>query len=171
MVQAWYQGGVSVFDFTDSAHPVEIAFFDRGPADATQLVTAGHWSAYWYNGYIYGAEIARGLDVFRLTTSDQLTKNELDAALQVRPRELNVQDQTKVAWPSSPSVARAYLDQLTRSKAIDAARAAAVKSAIDGMGKSKNGADVAGQLESAAAQASGPDAARLRALAALLQHP
>jgi LVIVD repeat-containing protein len=169
MVQGWYQGGVSVFDFTDSAHPIEIAFFDRGPVDATQLVTAGHWSAYWYNGYIYGAEIARGLDVFRLTPSEHLTKSELDAAMLVRPRELNVQDQTKIAWPSSPVVARAYLDQLTRSKAVDAARAAAIRSAIDGMGKSKTGADVAGQLESSAAQASGPDAARMRALAALLK--
>ncbi|MDH4065232.1 MAG: DUF305 domain-containing protein, partial [Acidobacteriota bacterium] len=66
MVQAWYQGGVSVFDFTDSAKPVEIAFFDRGPLDAKKLITGGYWSTYWYNGYIYGTEIARGIDVFRL---------------------------------------------------------------------------------------------------------
>ena len=73
MVQAWYQGGVSVFDFTDAAKPVEIAFFDRGPIDGKNLITAGFWSTYWYNGYIYGTEIARGIDVFKLTPSDFLT--------------------------------------------------------------------------------------------------
>ena len=84
MVQAWYQGGVSVFDFTDSAQPFEIAYFDRGPVDAKQLITAGHWSSYWYNGYIYGTEMARGLDVFRLTPSEHLSQNEIDAARLVR---------------------------------------------------------------------------------------
>ncbi|HEY7896018.1 MAG TPA: hypothetical protein VIC24_14045, partial [Gemmatimonadaceae bacterium] len=73
MVQGWYQGGISVFDFTDSAKPVEIAFFDRGPIDATQLMTGGFWSAYWYNGQIYGSEIARGIDLFRLTPSEYLS--------------------------------------------------------------------------------------------------
>ena len=84
MVQAWYQGGVSVFDFTDSANPVEIAFFDRGPIDAKQLVSGGYWSTYWYNGHIYGAEIARGIDVFRLKPSEHLSQNEIDAATLVR---------------------------------------------------------------------------------------
>jgi hypothetical protein len=65
-VQAWYQGGISVFDFTDPANPFEIAYFDRGPMDAERLVSGGYWSAYWYNGHIYGSEMARGLDVFRL---------------------------------------------------------------------------------------------------------
>src|SRR4029077_9334448 len=50
MAQGWYQGGVSVFDFTASAKPVEIAFFDRGPIDAKTLILGGYWSAYWYNG-------------------------------------------------------------------------------------------------------------------------
>ena len=74
MVQAWYQGGVSVFDFTDSTKPFEIAYFDRGPLDAKQLFTGGYWSTYWYNGHIYGTEIARGLDVFKLTASEFLTR-------------------------------------------------------------------------------------------------
>jgi hypothetical protein len=95
MVQAWYQGGVSVFDFTDSAKPFEIAFFDRGPIDAENLVVGGHWSAYWYNGYIYGAEIARGLDVLRLTAGEHLTQHELAAAEAVRYDEFNPQHQPK----------------------------------------------------------------------------
>ena len=80
-VQAWYQGGVSVVDFTDSANPVEIAFFDRGPIDTEELITAGYWSTYWYNGRIYGTEISRGLDVFEMQPSDFLTENEIAAAL------------------------------------------------------------------------------------------
>ena len=93
MVQGWYQGGVSVFDFTDSANPVEIAYFDRGPIDAKNLITGGYWSAYWYNGNIYGAEIARGIDVFRLTPSEFLSENELAAANLVRFEEFNSQQQ------------------------------------------------------------------------------
>ena len=101
MVQAWYQGGVSVFDFTDSAKPVEIAFFDRGPIDAKQLITGGYWSTYWYNGHIYGSEIARGIDVFRLTPSEHLSQNEIDAAMLVRSEEFNAQQQTRIVWPPS----------------------------------------------------------------------
>jgi hypothetical protein len=56
-----------VFDFTDAAKPVEIAFFDRGPIDAKQLVTGGFWSAYWYNGNIYSSDIQKGLDVLKLS--------------------------------------------------------------------------------------------------------
>ena len=66
LVQAWYQGGISVMDFTDPANPTEIAYFDRGPIDPKVLVLGGDWSAYWYNGNIYGSEISRGLDVFEL---------------------------------------------------------------------------------------------------------
>jgi hypothetical protein len=80
MVQGWYQGGISVFDWTDPARPVEIAYFDRGPMDSTRLRSAGSWSAYWYNGYIYSSEIARGLDVFELVPSGFLTQSEIDAA-------------------------------------------------------------------------------------------
>src|SRR5262249_54592409 len=99
-VQAWYQGGISIVDFTDAAHPAEIAYFDRGPIDPKVLVLGGDWSAYWYNGYIYGSEIARGLDVFELTPTKFLSQNEIDAAKSVRVAELNVQNQQKLVWPS-----------------------------------------------------------------------
>src|SRR6185436_8173641 len=131
MVQAWYQGGVSMFDFTDPARPVEIGFFDRGPIDGKQLVTGGYWSAYWYNGHIYGSEIARGLDVFRLKPSEFLSQNEIDAATLVRSEETNTQLQTKIVWPASTAVALAYVDQLTRSKGIQPERVRAVKAALE----------------------------------------
>ena len=176
MAQAWYQGGVSVFDFTDSSHPVEIAFFDRGPIDAQSLVIGGFWSAYWYNGYLYGSEIARGLDVFRLTPSEFLTKNELEAAALVHLAEFNPQHQSRVTWPSSLVVARAYLDQLNRDKAISAAHASAVKSAIENADKKnppKRAKDqltaAATELESDAAAAQGRDVERIKALSELLK--
>ena len=181
MVQGWYQGGVSVFDFTDSAHPVEIAFFDRGPLDAKQLITGGFWSAYWYDGRIFASEIARGLDVFRLTPSEYLSQNEIDAAVQVRTPEFNAQEQQQVRWPATSVVARAYLDQLGRSKAIQPDRAAAVKAALDRVDRVRSARDkaaaavldqletLAGQVEADAAGSSGRDAARLRALAATLK--
>ena len=130
MVQGWYQGGLSVFDFTDSANPVEIAFFDRGPVDAEELISGGYWSAYWYNGNIYGAEIARGLDVFRLTPSEHLSQNEIDAASLVLAEETNVQHQQRFGWQPSSVLARAYLDQLERSSGIQAERVAAVNQAL-----------------------------------------
>ena len=106
MVQGWYQGGVSVFDFTDAAKPVEIAFFDRGPLDARTLITGGYWSTYWYNGAIYGSEIARGIDVFKLKPSEFLSQNEIDAAMQFRLQEFNSQNQPKVSGRQTPSCAR-----------------------------------------------------------------
>ena len=115
MVQSWYQGGVSVFDFTDSANPVEIAFFDRGPINPKELVTGGYWSSYWYNGNIYGAEISRGIDVFRLLPSAFLSENEIAAANLVRFEEFNSQNQPRYVWPPSFVVAKAYLDQLARA--------------------------------------------------------
>src|SRR5580700_7755793 len=129
-VQAWYQGGISVMDFTDTTHPYEIAYFDRGPIDAKTVILGGDWSAYWYNGYIYGSEIARGLDVFKLVPSKFLTQNEIDAANLVQFSELNVQSQQKITWPSRLIVARAYLDQLGRSQALPAKRIAALNKAI-----------------------------------------
>ncbi|HWW89036.1 MAG TPA: hypothetical protein VNZ26_35830, partial [Vicinamibacterales bacterium] len=178
MVQAWYQGGVSVFDFTDSAHPFEIAFFDRGPIDAKELITGGYWSAYWFNGNIYGSEIARGIDVFRLKPSELLSQNEIDAASLVRVDELNTQQQMRVSWPKSSSIiALAYVDQLTRSKGIQSARARAVKSALDHADGIRSGNEkgaaaavqqletVAKQVEGDAASANGIDATRLRSLA------
>jgi hypothetical protein len=164
MVQAWYQGGASVFDFTDAAHPVEIAYFDRGPIDAKQLVTGGYWSTYWYNGNIYGSEIARGIDVFRLLPSEYLTKNEITAATLVKVDELNAQQQKKVVWPADPIVARAYLDQLSRSKAMDASRLAAIEKALDKKDHKRLNT-LAAEVESAASSASGRDAMRMKALA------
>jgi hypothetical protein len=181
MVQAWYQGGVSVFDFTDSTTPVEIAFFDRGPIDARTLMLGGYWSAYWYNGNIYGSEIARGIDIFNLLPSDQLTQNELDAAMMIRTEELNTQEQQKIVWPAAMPVARAYLDQLNRSKSIQPERARAVKTAIDRAdgirtGKERGAAAVLDQLDAVAAQleadagaASGRDAMRFKSLAATIK--
>jgi hypothetical protein len=176
MVQAWYQGGLSVFDFSDAAHPIEIAFFDRGPIDAKQLITGGYWSTYWYNGAIYGSEIARGIDVFKLKPSEFLSQNEIDAASLVRTEELNTQMQTKIVWPASAVVARAYVDQLTRSKGIQPERARALRSALDKAddlrtGQEKNAAATLEQLDALAKQidadagsATGRDAARLRSL-------
>jgi hypothetical protein len=176
MVQGWYQGGVSVFDFTDSTKPVEIAYFDRGPIDPKNLVTGGYWSAYWFNGNIYGSEIARGVDVFRLLPSAQLSQNEIDAATLVRYTEFNAQQQPKVTWPPTFMVAKAYLDQLTRGKSITPARANAVKSAIERA--DRNNPDraaldqldtLANQLEQDAGAANERDAERLRALAATIK--
>jgi hypothetical protein len=181
MVQAWYQGGVSVFDFTDAAKPVEIAYFDRGPIDAKALHSGGYWSAYWYNGHIYGSEIARGIDVFRLKPSEYLTQNEIDAATLIRSEELNTQLQTKVTWPASSAVALAYVDQLTRTKGIQAERVRAVKSALDRADDIRTGKErgaaaaldqldaLATQLDSDAAAASGRDAVRLKALASTIK--
>src|SRR5437763_5271304 len=130
MVQGWYQGGVSVFDFTDPAHPAEIAYFDRGPMDSTKLEIAGSWSAYWYNGYIYSTEIMRGLDVLERQPGAQLTQNEIDAAKLVKLAYQNVQGQQRLTWPASFVVARAYLDQLDRSRGLAADRIGAVRTAL-----------------------------------------
>jgi len=132
LVQSWYQGGISVKDFTDSANPVEIAFFDRGPIDEEHLVMGGYWSAYWYRGLIYGTEIARGLDILALTPSDYLSANELAAAaLWVPEDDFNPQLQTRHVWPAEPVVARAYLDQLRRSNTIAASQAQVLDSLLD----------------------------------------
>jgi hypothetical protein len=131
MVQSWYQGGVSVFDWTDAAHPKEIAFFDRGPADSTKMGPGGTWSAYWYNGYIYSSEIARGLDVLELQPSGLLSANELAAAKLVHFAYFNTQDQPRFTWPASVVVARAYVDQLERSKGLAPERISAVRQALD----------------------------------------
>ena len=165
-----------MFDFTDSAHPIEIAFFDRGPIDANKLIIGGFWSAYWYNGRIYGSEIARGLDIFRLLPSEYLSQSEIDAASLVHMDELNVQKQPKIVWPASFVVSRAYLDQLNRAHALPADRAAGLKSAIDKADKnkpSKSALDqldaLATQLEKDAASASGIDASRMKALASSIK--
>jgi hypothetical protein len=178
-VQAWYQGGISIVDFTDPAQPFEIAYFDRGPIDPNMLVLGGEWSAYWYNGYIYGSEIARGLDVFELTPTKFLTQNEIDAAKAVQVPELNVQNQQKIEWPAQLVVAKAYVDQLSRSQALPGDRIAALQKAIQSaesshMSQSKLAKlkRMAPSLEKSAAMAKSPaDSARLHALAEILKHP
>src|SRR5271166_1981425 len=178
-VQAWYQGGISVMDFTDPANPFEIAYFDRGPIDPKMLILGGDWSAYWYNGYIYASEIARGLDVFQLTPTKFLTQNELDAAKSVRVDELNVQNQQKIDWPASLVVARAYVDQLSRSQALPASQISklqkAIKSAESSHLSNKNLAKLQGMassLEQSSTTAKTPaDSMRMRALAEVLKHP
>ena len=181
MVQGWYQGGISVFDFTDSKNPVEIAFFDRGPLDPKNLIIGGYWSAYWYNGNIYGAEISRGVDLFRLVPTQYLSQNEIDAAIQVRQEEFNAQNQPRIKWPASSIVAKAYLDQLTRNNAISAERAKAVRdnlAKVDDLrtGTERNAAQVLEALNAVAAQVEGDaktktgrDAMRLTALADTLK--
>jgi hypothetical protein len=177
MVQSWYQGGVSVFDFTDSARPFEIAYFDRGPLDAKRLITGGYWSSYWYNGYIYATEIARGLDVFRLRPSEHLSQDEINAAMLVYVEELNPQYQQRFTWPAMTVVARAYIDQLTRSQAIQSERAVSLRAALNRAddlrtGRERGAAAIlseldrhAAQLESDAASVSAQrDATRLRSL-------
>jgi len=176
-VQSWYQGGISVMDFTDPAHPFEIAYFDRGPIDPKSLVLGGDWSAYWYNGAIYASEIARGLDVLELPPTKFLTKNEIEAAKAVKVAELNVQNQQKIEWPAQLVVAKAYVDQLARSQALSADKISALQKAIHSAEKSHLSAKSVAKLkgmtasldESAAKSPS--DAARLHALAEILQHP
>jgi hypothetical protein len=167
-----------MFDFTDSKHPVEIAFFDRGPV-AEKLAVAGYWSTYWYNGYIYGSEMMRGLDIFRLLPSEHLSQNEIDAANLIRFNELNVQHQPKIVWPASFVVAKAYIDQLRRANALPADRATKLTAAMDQADRMPAGNQrrtaagqldtMAGELEGSAASASPADAARLRALAAVIR--
>jgi hypothetical protein len=154
-VQAWYQGGVSVIDFTDSANPVEIAYFDRGPIDGEHMILGGYWSAYWYGGKIYATEITRGLDILALTASDHLTENELAAAaLADQGAAFNPQQQFPVTWPADPVVARAYIDQLARADALSPSMAKDLSDALD--------------RSRAALEKGGPDkdlAARLKSLA------
>jgi hypothetical protein len=176
-VQAWYQGGVSVMDFTDPAKPFEIAYFDRGPIDPKMLVLGGEWSAYWYNGYIYGSEIARGLDVFELTPTKFLTQNEIDAAKAVQVSEQNVQSQQKIEWPANLVVAKAYVDQLSRSQALPAGQISKLQKAIDGaesshMNKKKVAKlkGMAPSLEKSASAAKSPaDSKRMNGLADVLK--
>ena len=178
-VQAWYQGGISVMDFTDAAHPVEIAYFDRGPIYPNMLVLGGSWSAYWYNGHIYASEIARGLDIFKLTPTKFLTQNEIDAAEAVRVAELNVQNQERIEWPRTLVVAKAYVDQLERSQALPADQIAALRKAIQNAESSQMKQKELAKLKSlapsleksAASTKSAADSNRLQALAEILKQP
>src|SRR6185436_2329443 len=168
-VQAWYQGGISVMDFTDASHPVEIAYFDRGPIDPHMLILGGDWSAYWYNGHIYASEIARGLDIFELTPTKFLTQNEIDAAKAVRVPELNVQNQQRIEWPRTLVVAKAYVDQLERSQALPADRIAALRQAMDKKDLAKLKELAPSLAQSAGSARSAADSTRLNALADILR--
>jgi hypothetical protein len=180
-VQAWYQGGISVMDFTDAERPVEIAYFDRGPILPDLLVLGGDWSAYWYNGHIYASEIARGLDVFELEPTKFLTQNEIDAAKAVRVASFNVQNQQKIVWPRNLIVARAYLDQLERSQALPTAQIANLRQAIQvaersrlnraSLAKLKSFAPSLEEVAYVTVSRSPADASRLRALAEILKSP
>lgn len=175
-VQAWYQGGISIMDFTDAANPVEIAYFDRGPIDAKMIVMGGSWSAYWYNGKIYSSEIARGLDIFELTPTANLTQNEIDAAKSVRVAELNVQNQERTVWPNTLAVAKAYVDQLERSQAMPAKEIADIRLSIQ---KAEASAKELKALKKyvkplekgAATSKNAAESARMLALAEILKKP
>ena len=178
-VQAWYQGGISIMDFTDADHPFEIAYFDRGPIDPKMLILGGDWSAYWYNGHIYASEIARGLDIFELTPTQNLTQNEIDAAKAVQVAQLNVQNQEKIEWPRRLVAAKAYVDQLERSQALPSGQVATLRQAIQRAESSNLNPKEAGELKTLAApleKSAGQtknqaDSTRLQALAEILRQP
>ncbi len=167
MVQGWYQGGISIFDFTDPTNPVEIAFHDRGPVDGSRMRMGGSWSVYWYNGVIVSSEIARGLDVFDLTPSEAISQNEIDAAKSVQLSFLNSQGQPKFEWPHTFALARAYVDQLDRSQAMHAERVALVRTTLDGAEQASGSArrtaltELADLLDREASLTGDPDKVRM----------
>jgi len=175
MVQSWYQGGISVFDWTDAKNPREIAYFDRGPLDSVPSNDiAGSWSAYWYNGKIVSSEIARGLDIFELVPSAFISRNEIDAAKSVHFDYLNAQGQPKLVWPPSFSLARAYVDQLERSKGLSSVRISAVRQALTNA-ESESGGQRRDALNRLAAQldtdaGASTDALKVRTLAGTVRN-
>lgn len=168
MVQGWYQGGISIFDWTDIAKPVEIAYYDRGPLDPERMVSGGSWSVYWYNGMIVSSEIARGLDIYELLPSGLISQNEIDAAKTVKWDFLNAQEQRKIVWPPSFAKARAYLDQLERTSGLATERIGASRKALAAAEKASGAATgqalsrLAADLQEDALSAK--DAAKVRAL-------
>ncbi|MGI8882644.1 MAG: LVIVD repeat-containing protein [Pyrinomonadaceae bacterium] len=178
-VQAWYQGGISIMDFTDANRPFEIAYFDRGAIDPKMLILGGFWSAYWYNGNIYASEISRGLDIFELTPTENLTQNEIDAAKSVQVSELNVQNQQKIEWSQKLVVAKAYIDQLERSKGLPSEQIANLRQTIQSAESSKLSKKDVKKLKSlappleksAGMNKSAADTTRLQALAGILKKP
>jgi hypothetical protein len=184
-VQSWYEGGISVFDFTDSADPYEIAYFNRGPSTSGG---GGFWSAYWYNGHIYGAELGRGLDIFRLVPNEHLTENEIEAAMSVRMDKFNAQHQPRIEWPATFALSRAYLDQLERAGAMPAGQLDRIRGELAAAERLPAGAErraaadglvaLAGEIDPGASAGAGVDnatrvrgllAASLRELAATLR--
>ncbi len=185
MVQGWYQGGVDVIDFTDPDKPFEIAYFDRGPVDSPpatgdaapesrqRATIGGSWGAYWYNGYVYSSEMARGLDILELQPSEHLSANELAAAKLVMMDEFNPQSQPRITWPAAFPVVRSYLDQLVRGNGLSAARTSAIAQALTAAERASGAArksaltTLASQVDADARGAS--DAARVRAMAAAIR--
>jgi hypothetical protein len=173
MVQAWYQGGLSVFDFTDPTAPFEIAFFDRGPVNPNRIQSGGPWSTYWYNGVLVSSEIARGLDILELAPSPYLSENEIDAAKTVVFDQFNVQGQQRFRWPPSFPLARAYLDQIERTQALSGGRIAQVRERLTAA-ESQTGAGRAESLRTLSVQLAGEagesgDAAKVGLLAEALE--
>ncbi|MEQ8403979.1 MAG: hypothetical protein RKE49_02695 [Oceanicaulis sp.] len=173
LIQSWYQGGLSLIDFTDPANPFEVGFFDRGPIVEEELAVAGHWSAYWHNGRIYASEIARGLDVLRLTANDHLSEAEIKAAEAVMNAVHNPQTQERISWDDSAWVGLSYLDQLDRADALEAGLSRAARTLLDrwadGRLSDRSARRVAANIADAAAELEGHDAERATALAELLQ--
>lgn len=186
MVQGWYQGGVSVMDFTDPDHPFEIAYFDRGSADPAPLpgdtarsvsrgrgTIGGSWGAYYWNGYVYSSELARGFDILELLPTDQLSANELAAARLVTMTEYNPQSQPFLKWPAAFPVIRSYLDQLARNNGLAAARITAISSTLDQAERASGASRRSGLLRLAtqvdADVATAKDPARVRAAAAAIR--
>ena len=170
MVQSWYQGGISVFDWTDVSHPIEIAYFDRGPVDATRLASGGTWSAYWYNGIIVSSEIARGLDILELVPSAFISQNEIDAAKTVHFDYYNTQGQQRFVWPPSFALARAYLDQLERDKGLPAKRISDIRVMLSSAETARAGGTLAKLSSDLANDAmTSSDAARVNKLAAVVE--
>jgi hypothetical protein len=173
MVQGWYQGGISIFDWTDPARPVEIAFHDRGPVSTERRRSGGPWSVYWYNGVLVSSEIARGLDIFELTPSPLLTQNEIDAARSVRLDYLNPQGQPRIEWPATFALARAFMDQLERSGGLSDGRMESVRADLataegqSGAARRQTLTSLAGEIMSQAGGSS--DAAKVRMLADAVQ--
>ncbi len=166
MVQSWYQGGISIFDWTDPANPVEIAFHDRGPVNAEEMGNGGAWSAYWYDGHIVSSEIARGLDVFELLPSPALSENEIEAARSVELRLLNSQGQPKFEWPHTFALAGAYLDQLERSRSASQAWIDGVRAELasaEAMGSTGSLGALAARIEADAGRSADPEKVRMLA--------
>ena len=169
MIQGWYQGGVSLIDWTDPTNPTEIAYFDRGPVNPDRMQMGGSWSVYWYNGVIVNSEIARGLDILELVPSEALTQNEIDAANSVELTHLNSQGQPIFEWPATFALARAYLDQLERHGGLSADRIGAIRAELSGA-EGMSGSGRSGALRSLADDVSGDaagagDSAKVRMLA------
>ena len=169
IAQGWYQGGLALIDITNPAKPVEIGFFDRGPVSGEKLAMGGEWAAYWYNGFVVGSEIARGLDLLRLKPTPLLSRNEIEAAESARVEQLNPQHQEPFVWPASFAVARSYVDQLVRNRGLAVARTGRIAAGLNRAEKLA-GADrraalerLAGEIERDAERAA--DAARVRKLA------